>query len=235
VIATSLIEAGVDVDFPLVLRASAGLDQIAQAAGRCNREFKQAPEQSEVLIFTAAEYGVIQSLKPNAEAGAEILGLHQDDPFAPPAMRAFFDMLYWRIGRSELDKHGVLDACNERKGDLNFPFESISTAMRFIDDAMVPVIVAREDASVGEVDGLIRDLRFARGVGAIARKLGRYTVGIPRKVRAGMIAARVAEVIRQDEFGDQFVVLHNLDLYTPETGLEWDDITFRDAEIMIVG
>jgi CRISPR-associated endonuclease/helicase Cas3 len=44
----------------------------------------------------------------------------------------------------------------------------------------------------------------------------------------------VAEVIRRDEFDDQFVVLHNLDLYKPETGLEWDDITFRRAEGMIV-
>jgi len=50
VVSTSLIEAGVDVDFPLVLRASAGLDQIAQAAGRCNREFKRDAGQSEVLI-----------------------------------------------------------------------------------------------------------------------------------------------------------------------------------------
>jgi CRISPR-associated endonuclease/helicase Cas3 len=235
VISTSLIEAGVDVDFPLVLRASAGLDQIAQAAGRCNREFGNSPEESEVLVFSAPEYGVIRSLKAHAETGAEMLRLHQDDPFGPPAMRAFFDMLYSRKGKLELDKHGVLEMCAERAGDMNFPFESIAAAMRFIDDVMVPVIVAKEEARTGEVEALVRDLRFAKGVGGIARKLGRYTVGIPRKVRAEMIAKGVAEIIRLDDFGDQFVVLHNLDLYKPETGLDWDDLTFRKAEEMILG
>jgi CRISPR-associated endonuclease/helicase Cas3 len=234
VISTSLVEAGVDVDFPLVLRASAGLDQIAQAAGRCNREFRYSPEQSEVLVFTAPDYGVIQSLKANAEAGAEMLKLHEEDPFAPAAMRAFFDLLYWKRGESELDKRGVLRMCAEKAGDMNFPFECIAAAMRFIDDAMVPVIVAKEEAEAGEVESLIRELRFAKGVGGIARKLGRYTVGIPRTVRAGMVAKGVAEIIRGDLFGDQFVVLHNLDLYEPETGLDWEDITFRNAEALIV-
>ena len=234
-VSTSLVEAGVDVDFPLVLRASAGLDQIAQAAGRCNREFRRTPEESEVLVFAAAEYGVIRSLAANAEAGKEIMGLNSDDPFAPPAMRAYFDMLYWRRGQAELDKNRVLQLCADRKGDLNFPFGTISAAMRFIDDVMVPVIVAKEEAVAGEVRGLIRDIRFAKGVGGIARKLGRYTIGIPRSVRGAMIAQGVAEIIRPEEFGDQFVVLHNLDLYTAETGLKWDDVTFLRADTMIVG
>jgi hypothetical protein len=65
--------------------------------------------------------------------------------------------------------------------------------------------------------------------------LGRYTVGVPRTVRSEMIAKRIAEVIRSEEFGDQFVVLHNLDLYTSETGLDWDDITFRGTDTMIIG
>ena len=72
---------------------------------------------------------------------------------------------------------------------MNFPFGTISTAKRVIDDVMVPVIVAREEALAGEVEGLIRDLRFAQGVGGIARKLGRYTVGIPHRVRGAMMNA----------------------------------------------
>jgi CRISPR-associated endonuclease/helicase Cas3 len=235
VISTSLVEAGVDVDFPLVLRASAGLDQIAQAAGRCNREFKRSAAESEVLVFAATEHDVIRPLTVHAEAGKEMLGLHKDDPFGPAAMRAFFDMLYSRKGQSELDKHGVLEMCAERAGDMNFPFERIAAAMRFIDDMMVPVIVAKEEAVCGEVNELIRVLRFAKGVGGIARQLGRYTVGVPRSVRMKMIVQGVAEAIRGDEFGDQFVVLHNLDLYKPETGLEWDDISFRTVDAMIVG
>jgi CRISPR-associated endonuclease/helicase Cas3 len=234
VISTSLIEAGVDVDFPLVLRASAGLDQIAQAAGRCNREFRHSPEASEVLVFEPTEYGTIPALRVHAEIGKEMLGLHKDDPFAPPAMRAFFDMLYWRKGKAELDKAGVLEACADRKADLNFPFARIAADMRFIDDAMVPVIVAKEEEQADEVKALIRDLRFAKRVGGIARKLGRYTVGVPRQVRGGMIAKGAAEAVREAEFGDQFVVLVNLDLYTPEVGLDWEDVTFRRAEGLMV-
>jgi CRISPR-associated endonuclease/helicase Cas3 len=235
VISTSLVEAGVDVDFPLVLRASAGLDQIAQAAGRCNREFGRSPEDSEVLVFAAPEHGVIQSLKAHAECGADMLKRHQDDPFAPEAMRAYFEMLYSRKGKPELDRPGVLDLYADHASDMNFPFETIAVAMRFIDDAMVPVIVAKEEVRSGEVKRLVHELRFANGVGAAARQLGRYTVGVPRGVRSAMIAARVAEVIRPDELGDQFVVLLNLDLYTAEIGLDWEDITFRNAQGLVVG
>jgi CRISPR-associated endonuclease/helicase Cas3 len=117
---------------------------------------------------------------------------------------------------------------------MDFPFETIAREMRFIDDSMVPVIVAREEASPGEVDALVRDLRYAQGVGGIARKLGRYTVGVPRAARSGMISAKVAEVIRPEEFGDQFVVLHNLDLYRPDVGLDWSDPTFRSAEGLMI-
>jgi CRISPR-associated endonuclease/helicase Cas3 len=234
VIATSLVEAGVDVDFPMVLRASAGLDQIAQAAGRCNREFRFAPDESEVLVFKPAAYDVIRQLRRNAEAGAEMLLLHGADPFGPTAMRDFFQQLYWRYGKEELDRGGVLRMCADRAGDMNFPFEQIANAMRFVEDTMVPVIVPKDVVRLAEVEALVEELRYAQGVGRIARKLQPYTVGVPRPVRNEMVAKGVAEDIRREDFGDQFVVLRNLDIYDLEVGLTWDDILFMDANSTIV-
>ncbi|WP_419758494.1 CRISPR-associated endonuclease Cas3'' [Acidisoma sp.] len=233
VVSTSLVEAGVDIDFPLVLRAEAGLDQIAQAAGRCNREFRATPEESEVLVFQSPDYGVIQALKANAEAGREIMLDHPEDPFAPDIMKSFFELLYWRRGEAELDNGRVLEDCHDHAGDLNFPFEKIAKAMRFIDDTMVPVIVPVEDD--GAVAGLLKELQWVKGVGRIARKLGRFTVGVPRKVRNRMLAQRVAARVRGEDFGDQFVVLLNLDLYLPASGLVWDDLTFMTTESLIIG
>lgn len=232
VVSTSLVEAGVDVDFPLVLRAEAGLDQTAQAAGRCNREFKRTAEESELLVFAASEYKVLQALKPNAQAAQEIMACHQGDLFAPAAMKAFFQLLYWQKGKAELDARQVLTQCEEESAKLNFPFATIAKAMRFIDDAMVPVIVPVEDD--GAVAPLLEDLRWVPSPGGIARKLGPYTVGVPRRARHELLAQHVAEVIRLDEFGDQFVVLTNLDLYRPDTGLSWDDPTFRQVEGLVI-
>lgn len=232
VVSTSLIEAGVDIDFPMVLRASAGLDQIAQAAGRCNREGRRAAADSEMLVFQASEYDVIQTLRPNAEIGAEMLRLHVADPLAPKAIRAYFDMLYWRKGNG-LDAGRVLDDCEAAARTLDFPFESIATAMRFIDDAMVSVIVPAQEPN-GEATMLLERLPFVTKPGGIARGLQRYAVGVPQRVRSDLIARKLAEPVCPDKFGDQFVKLLHLDLYKPDTGLDWSDPNFIAAERLMI-
>ena len=163
-----------------------------------------------------------------------MLAVYKDDPFAPTALKAYFDLLYAKITDAALDRSGVMGLCADKAADLNFPFETIAQEMRFIDDTMVPVIVAREETMVGEVRKLLDRLPFSPRIGGITRQLARYTVGVPRRVRSQLIAAKLAEIIEEDRFGDQFVVLHNLDLYTHEVGLDWSDITFRAAETMMV-
>ena len=104
-IATSLVEAGVDLDFPRVWRAEAGLDQIAQVAGRCNREGRRAVEESIVGVFRSAEH------KPPCEIAqlAGDMGRMMDnhaDLLSPDAMRDYFGEVYWRKGEA-LDREKI--------------------------------------------------------------------------------------------------------------------------------
>ncbi|GHU99460.1 hypothetical protein FACS1894211_04890 [Clostridia bacterium] len=71
VVSTQLIEAGVDIDFPVVYRAEAGLESIAQSAGRCNRE--GAPTPGRFYIFTPEDARIPPYLEENANFGREVL------------------------------------------------------------------------------------------------------------------------------------------------------------------
>jgi CRISPR-associated endonuclease/helicase Cas3 len=85
VIATSLVEAGVELDFPRVWRAEAGLDQLTQAAGRCNREGLRPVEDSVVTIFKPAEAKPPAEIKGLIGDMLRILGEHHGDLFSPPS------------------------------------------------------------------------------------------------------------------------------------------------------
>ena len=103
VISTQLVEAGVDLDFPVVFRALAGLDSIAQAAGRCNREGK-LPEKGMVFIFNPG--GKLPgTLGLSINATLEVVqSVPLDDPLAPATFERYFNAYY---DRAELDKHGI--------------------------------------------------------------------------------------------------------------------------------
>jgi CRISPR-associated endonuclease/helicase Cas3 len=96
--ATSLIEAGVDLDFPRVWRAEAGLDQIAQAGGRCNREGRRPVEDSIVTVFHPAEAKPPNEIKGFIADMERMKNNHGDDPLSPEAMRDYFGEVYWRKG-----------------------------------------------------------------------------------------------------------------------------------------
>lgn len=229
VIATSLVEAGVDLDFPLVLRAEGGLNSIAQAAGRCNREGRRSPETSLTLVFEAAGHPPPKSMRALCEAGRAAIRKFPEDLLSPEAIEFFFRELYWSAGENRLDGPGILSACAMHAKNFDFPYASIAEDFRMIDDVMLPVIVPFD----GKAREYLEALRFVDRPGALARKLQPYTVPIPPNARKKLIDAGAAAAIRETEFGDQFVRLLNEELYDEATGLDWNEPTFRRAEGLI--
>ncbi len=237
IVSTSLIEAGVDIDLPEVWRAENGLDSIAQAAGRCNREGDL--EFGRVVVFEAADDTLPTMFRQQVDAMKDALRQHGDDPLGLAAVRTYFRTLYWTRGDAALDAarldgepfpilailRETFDLANQT---LNTPYDGIARAFRMIDDVMDPVIVPwRGGGDPEEVDRLLAELRgrAANGGGTppgdILRKLQQYTVSIPTKARLAMLASGAVQTVAK-EYGDSLVVLISEDLYRGSTGLSLD-------------
>ena len=229
VIATSLIEAGVDVDFPLVMRAEAGLDSVAQAAGRCNREGKRSSENSFVWIFAPEEQW---KAPPELAAQAAVMRLtadsFSDDLLSTQAVAAYFAELYQLKG-SELDNKKILKMHNDTGQSLDFPFQTIADKFRMIESHMQPLIIPFD----GEAENFISSLHHADHIGGLLRKLQPYTVQIPEKALAALYKAGRIEPINEQSFGKQFYTLIGLDLYDDVAGLNWEDMEFLKGENLV--
>ncbi|MFW6333028.1 MAG: CRISPR-associated helicase Cas3', partial [Thermodesulfobacteriota bacterium] len=106
VVSTQLIEAGVDIDFPVVFRSAAGIDSIAQAAGRCNREGK-LKEGGQLFVFLPEDGVPPGDFRLNAET-AEMVMQHHEDILSPDAVWEYFETNFWRRGDDQLDREGIL-------------------------------------------------------------------------------------------------------------------------------
>jgi len=231
-IATSLVEAGVDLDFPTVWRAEAGLESIIQAAGRCNREGRAST--GEVFVFKPAQgegRRPPREIAQFASAARSVMRSHED-PMSLDAIECYFKELYWLKGEDALDAKNILLLLRERANSLNFPFEDIAEEFRLIETAMVPIIVPWRGADDTDDTArhLIQKLDWVERPGRTARNLQPYVVQIPSRQREDLLCAGAVEVIRKDDFAQQFVVLTNQDLYRADVGLTWDDPTFRKVE-----
>ncbi len=220
VISTQLIEAGVDVDFPCVFRAAAGIDSVAQAAGRCNREGKLAG-MGEVTVFMP-ECGLPPGhFRRAAEIGALTVRAFAEDLLSPEAMSHYFTQLYSFEGPGGLDRKSILNRIETDSQSLSFPFREIAEDFRFIENEMGPIIVPYDD----QARRLIRELRVTAFPASVARRLQRYTVQVYRRTLAHLRAAHVVET-----FDDRFHVLANESIYREDLGLCPEDPTFREQE-----
>lgn len=201
VVSTSLIEAGVDVDFPTVWREEAGLDSIIQAAGRCNREGKRDRNESIVNIFRI-EGAINKNFAPQIDSARAALRLRSDMD-APETIRAYFKALIELRGKEALDAKEILKLCEQLR------FASIEERFKIIDDDMVSVYIPTD--TNGELLDALRNGTYTR---SIMRKLGLDSVGVRVHEARALMNAGKAEITRDGHY-----ILADKELYNENTGL----------------
>ena len=211
VISTSLIEAGVDVDFPAVFREEAGLDSLLQAAGRCNREGNEKdPGKRPVYMFTLEEAKAPASLHQQISAFRAVQrdGRELDDA---RSVEKYFDILFYKLkGKEDLDKKGVLDAFYRSKNGVRFPFATVAEEFKLIESDMRTIFIP-----IGDGEMLCRQLRNGVRTRGLFRKSGNFSVSVYDNEFRNLYEAGALELI-----DDYNAVLINTDQYDPDIGLK---------------
>ena len=206
VISTQLVEAGVDIDFPVVFRQEAGLDSILQAAGRCNREGKNSIGQTFVFSLSAENrrpFGTI------AAANYARLNMpHDRDWFAPSVMEEYFKQLYSRI--KTFDKKNMKYYLYKYK---ELCFDQAAKAFRLIEDDTINLIVNWENSME-----YVEKLKKYGCTYPLMKQLAKFTVGVHRPDFIRLVEYGVVEEILEGIY-----VLSGKAQYDEATGITLDN------------
>ncbi len=207
VVSTSLIEAGVDLDFETVFRELAGLDNILQSGGRCNREGKR--DHGDVYIFRT-EHKPHRDLQIRAALTDELMTQY-DDITSPDCIRTYYDRLYShhdaQIMASSI-ANGV-PPLDRKTGFVNIEFRSYANEFQMIEGETVPVVINNCDATAK----LLACLRH--GDRSVLRKLQQYSVSL-RKY--GELDKYMPQIVSEYEHTG-VLVLNDSECYHDDIGL----------------
>jgi len=233
VISTQVVEAGVDLDFPVVYRSLAGLDSIAQAAGRCNRNGREPCGTT--YVFRSVHVESEAFLRDTANAAAQLLGGEGSPPLytdllSLEAVEHYFRLYFWSQ-RDRWDKHAILDQVKLQSHDRAMPFllgfETIAERFRLIREEGEPILIPWGDQG-HELCCLLQTMGELIPV-SVMRALQRYVVQVPRRVWAGALARGAVRTA-----GGWYAVLPCLDpYYSSEVGLDLGVETFEPEALMV--
>jgi CRISPR-associated endonuclease/helicase Cas3 len=223
VVSTQLVEAGVDLDFPVVYRALAGLDSIAQAAGRCNRE--GTLKRGQVAVFVPPKPAPPGPLRRAAEITVSLLSGVNDFSLTRGLFHSYFEHFYVRA--PSLDKHditGLLKPDGEGDDQLKVQFRTAAQRFQLIDESGYRSVIVR----YGDSAALIGRLQKEGPERWLMRKLQRYTVSLPNYQFQKLLGnGDVCEI-----YPDMFAQTSDA-LYHPELGVLVDETNPDPSALMV--
>lgn len=216
VISTSLVEAGVDLDFTSVYRELAGVDSIIQAAGRCNRNDKRGKEESIVRIFQWEDKERVSGQRQQIDTTKNLLAEGRDIT-ALDNITEYFRRLY-RIKGESLDMKKIL----EKFDGGDYQFATVAKDFKLIEENTVTVYIDQEP----EAKALLQEIRQQGLTKSRMRKAGQYCVSVRKKgeyEKRNMLfeEMRDAGMVEAVDLGAQdFYVLTQEEQYREDTGLK---------------
>jgi CRISPR-associated endonuclease/helicase Cas3 len=175
VISTQLVEAGVDIDFPVVYRALAGLDSIAQAGGRCNREGKlnKTGKLGEVHVFVPPKPAPGGLLRKGEDTTIGLMNLPGFNPEQPEAFDRYFSLFYSMVNDTG---HRFKDWLEKDATQVHIHFRTAAKSFNLIENSTQPLFV-KFNGSQSWMD----ELRRIGPTRHNMRKLQRYSVNVSKR------------------------------------------------------